>query len=280
MSATGDLVRSARRLVNARRLALATTVALVATAVTAGVATVPPSASASATPKGIAASKPVKVKSASIWTLERTGTGCQNDSFGKRSRFAATASDGSGDSGTYRGSKHLTMTWKAGLDAGAVFSGTWRKADDDYSGSYSLAGQTADAALVPYVSGACLSGSSLTAHPTSPVIAPGHGDSDSATVYGSGGVTPTGTVAFYVCPGDSSSCTVAGAVTTLASVALTGSSGAATATSAVDTPASPGFYCFLAVYSGDNTYATSSDGSVADQCFDVSGGGAGAAASR
>jgi hypothetical protein len=220
-----------------------------------------------------------RIVARSVWTLERTGTGCENDTFSRHHRFASAITDGSGNGGTFSQGTRLTMKWTSGQAAGAVFDGQWLKATDQYTGLYSLNGQTASATLAHYVAGACLSASTLTAHPTSSTIPLGHTDTDSATVYGSGDVAPTGTIAFYVCRGDTSACTVA-AGSALTSVALTGSGGAATATSAVDTPAATGSYCFLAVYSGDNNYATSSDGSTADQCFEVTGGGAATAASR
>jgi hypothetical protein len=221
-----------------------------------------------------------RIAARSVWTLERTGTGCENDTFARHHRFAAAITDGSGDRGTYTQGKRLTMRWTSGLASGAVFDGQWRRAADEYAGLYSLNGQTASATLAPFVSGTCLSASSMTAGPTSTTVVLGHGDTDSATVYGTGGVSPTGTVAFYVCPGDTNACTVAAAGTTLPSVALTGSGGAATATSSVDTPAAVGPYCFLAVYSGDDNYAPSSDESTADECFEVTNAGDVMAASR
>ena len=82
-------------------------------------------------------------------------------------------------------------------------------------------------------------------------------------------------MAFYVCPGATSPCTVAVATadgTTLTPVPLAGTDGAAVANSTVYTPTGVGSYCFLALYSGDSHYAPSSDGATADQCLTVTNG--------
>jgi hypothetical protein len=73
-------------------------------------------------------------------------------------------------------------------------------------------------------------------------------------VTGTGGVTPTGSVTFYVCgPTLGHACTTAG--TNLGSVTVSGSGNTATATSPAFTPPATGTYCFLGVYSGDGNYA-------------------------
>ncbi len=216
-----------------------------------------------------------KVTVGSTWTLERTGTGCENDTFGARRRFSSAVTDGSGDGGTYRAKKKLSMAWRSGLDKGAVFSGRWQALAGDYTGRYSLGGQGVTAVLVPYIAGACLSSSSMNAHPYANPVVLGSGAIDTATVYGNGNVAPTGTVTVYVCPGDLHPCTPATAAaqgSTLDSVTLTGNGGAAAARSPAYTAPATGPYCFLAVYSGDSRYAASSDGATTDQCFTVVNG--------
>ena len=93
-------------------------------------------------------------------------------------------------------------------------------------------------------------------------------DSDTATVTGATGMTPTGTVTFYVCGPFKSdtACTASG--TELGVVSLGGSAGTATATSPSYKPPATGTYCFLGVYSGDANYAGGSDGSTGE-CFTV-----------
>jgi hypothetical protein len=102
--------------------------------------------------------------------------------------------------------------------------------------------------------------------PSSGSIVFGNSNTDTATVTGVGGVTPTGTVHFYVCKG-ANPCTTSG--TDLGSVTLAGSSGVGTATSPAYTPSATGTYCFLGVYSGDGNYSGGSDGSTARECFVV-----------
>ena len=84
------------------------------------------------------------------------------------------------------------------------------------------------------------------------------------------GITPTGSVTFYLCKGDASPCTAttAGAVD-LGAVTLAGSAGTATATSASVSPLAGGTYCFVGVYSGDGNYLGGSDGSTTRECFTV-----------
>ena len=84
------------------------------------------------------------------------------------------------------------------------------------------------------------------------------------------GITPTGTVTFYVCGPftTATACTTAG--TKLGTVALTGTGGTATASEpVVYTPTTTGTYCFLGVYSGDGNYAGASDSSTTRECFTV-----------
>ena len=94
----------------------------------------------------------------------------------------------------------------------------------------------------------------VTTSPTNTTIVLGNSNTDNATVTGVGGVTPTGTVTFYVCGphGTATACTTAG--TKLGSVTLCGRA-PATATSPSFTPLATGTYCFFGVYSGDGNYA-------------------------
>jgi len=116
--------------------------------------------------------------------------------------------------------------------------------------------------------------SGVSAAPAQTQIVLGGSETDTATVTGAGGFTPTGTVAFYVCgpsPSPSSCTTTAGTeVGGPVDVGPTvGSPPSAAATSGAFTPTADGVYCFLAVYSGDAGYTPGSDGSASDQCFTV-----------
>ncbi|HXQ44013.1 MAG TPA: hypothetical protein VN816_05210, partial [Acidimicrobiales bacterium] len=102
----------------------------------------------------------------------------------------------------------------------------------------------------------------VTTSPAKTTIVLGTSDSDGATVTGVAGTTPTGSVHFYVCPGNANPCTAGTAgVVDLGSVTLAGSGNTATATGPSYTPTATGTYCFLGVYSGDGNYAGGSDGS-------------------
>ena len=105
--------------------------------------------------------------------------------------------------------------------------------------------------------------------PANPTITLGSSNSDTATVTGVLGVTPTGTVTFYVCGPftTATACTTSG--TKLGTVALAGSGNTATATGPSFTATSTGTYCFLGVYSGDGNYGGGSDGSTGRECFAV-----------
>jgi hypothetical protein len=98
----------------------------------------------------------------------------------------------------------------------------------------------------------------VTTSPAHASIVLGSGDSDTATVTGVTGVTPTGSVTFYVC-GPTATCHRLhhhdAGVVDLGSVTVSGSGNTATATSPSFTPLATGTYCFLGVYSGDNNYA-------------------------
>jgi hypothetical protein len=106
--------------------------------------------------------------------------------------------------------------------------------------------------------------------PTHSSVVFGGSNTDAVTVTGMPGVTPTGTVHFYVCKGNATPCTATTAgVHDLGTAALSGSAGMATATSSPFTPATTGTYCFLGVYSGDSNYMGGSDGSTTRECFVV-----------
>jgi hypothetical protein len=245
-----------------RRWAVGATIVVVTATVVAG---------ASATATSARAKPPkVPVKAGSTWTMNLAGAGCESDSFAPHHGFTAVTGS-SGDSGTYRrGPKKLTMTWTAGSGSGAAFTGTWKRATDTYTGTYSDAGQSGPATLVPLATGGC---AVVTTAAASDSLTLGTSDTDTATVTGEGGITPTGGVHFYACPGDTDTdpCTgtAAGAVD-LGSADLSGSGATATATSAAFSPTATGDYCFDAVYSGDTYYAAANDGSTTGECVSVS----------
>ena len=116
-----------------------------------------------------------------------------------------------------------------------------------------------------------LVGSSTVSKPTNSTITVGESDTDHATVTGNAaGGSPTGTVAFFQCgptpvatPCTSMADQVGGAV-----VVTAGAGNTSTAASASFTPASSGYWCYGAYYSGDSNYLTSSDTST-DECVDV-----------
>ncbi|HUD16146.1 MAG TPA: hypothetical protein VMQ59_02740, partial [Acidimicrobiales bacterium] len=198
------------------------------------------------------------------------GAGCESDTFATHHAFSAGAGAGSGDHGTYKGTKKLTMTWTAGAASGKVFKAKWKKSTGDYAGTYSGAGQSVSATLVPVATGGC---AVVTTAPGSAAIGFGASDTDTATVTGQAGVTPTGAVHFYLCPGDTSPCTpTTPGVVDLGTDSVSGSGSTATATSSSYSPAASGGYCYLGVYSGDDHYVSASDGSTSDECFSVGAG--------
>ena len=240
-----------------RRLAVVATI-LLATTLAGG-------ASASPTPAKLAAPAP-EVKASSVWTIELAGAGCESDSFGPRHAFVAIP-DTSRDRGRYRGTKKLTMTWTAGSASGDVFKGKWQKAAGDYVGTYSSAGQSDAATLVPVSVAGC---AVVTTAPGSGSIVFGSADADTATVTGQDEIPPTGAVHFYVCPGDTTPCgATSPGVIDLGTVAVSGAGSVATATSPSFIPSATGVYCFDGVYSGDGHYPASSDGLVPEECFTV-----------
>jgi hypothetical protein len=111
----------------------------------------------------------------------------------------------------------------------------------------------------------------VTTAPATASIVLGGSETDAATVTGVGGVTPTGSVDFSVCPGDTSPCTAdASGAVDVGTVAVSDIGDAqATASSTAFTPTTAGRYCFSGVYSGDGNYTSASDASVTDECFTV-----------
>jgi len=220
-----------------------------------------------------------KVQVGSAWTVQ-AGATCEIDSFTTHHSFSDV--DGSGDQGRYRSGrgKMLTMRWTGGVASGAVFDGSWSRMTGDYAGTYSDGGHSVAATLIPFSAGGC--GTALTpvfhAQMELSALVPGASDVDTASVLGVGRVEPTGTVHFYVCPGEATPCTpTSSGVVDLGWLTLGGLAGTSTsvANSARFTPAGTGSYCFLAVYSGDSRYTAASDGSVAHNCFTVATGNPG-----
>ncbi len=250
-----------------RRLARVTSVfvlclsaAVLTTAASAASASIAAASSARSTHTKV---KVARVKPGSTWTL-KIGSTCESDSFAGRHKFSDVAVKG--DTGTYKGRGTLTMTWKTGSSTGAVFKGTFVTANDDYVGPYVDGGQSQSAILVRAAAFGC---DVLTTAPESNSIVLGSSDIDTATVGGQGAVTPTGTIHFYVCSGNTNPCTTGSAVDDLGTVALAGSGSSANALSPPYAPTTTGSYCFLGVYSGDGHYASLSDGSTTDECFTV-----------
>ncbi len=250
-----------------RRLARVTSVfvlclsaAVLTTAASAASASIAAASSARSTHTKV---KVARVKPGSTWTL-KIGSTCESDSFAGRHKFSDVAVKG--DTGTYKGRGTLTMTWKTGSSTGAVFKGTFVTANDNYIGPYVDGGQSQSAILVRAAASGC---DVLTTAPESNSIVLGSSDIDTATVGGQGTVTPTGTIHFYVCSGNTNPCTTGSAVDDLGTVALAGSGSSANALSPPYAPTTTGSYCFLGVYSGDGHYASLSDGSTTDECFTV-----------
>ncbi len=113
--------------------------------------------------------------------------------------------------------------------------------------------------------------STTTTTPGDSTILLGGTNTDSATVTGSdGGINPSGTVDFYACgPTASPEPCTSSSWAQFDTEALSGTSNPGSATSVQFTPSSAGDWCFAGVYSGDDTYAGSSD-STTDECFEVS----------
>jgi hypothetical protein len=211
----------------------------------------------------------VKVKPGSTWTLS-PGTRCETDNFATAGKFSASAG-ATGNKGTYKvKGKKLTMTWTAGSASNDQFVGKFNKGANKYTGTYSHLTTEVPATLVPAAKGGCDVVSSAAQET---FIGVGQQNDDVASVDGSGGVTPTGTIHFYVCAGSADPCTPSTKVQDLGTISLAGSGGTASAISELFSPTDTGAYCFLAEYSGDNHYPAGSDGSTADECFTVFSGG-------
>ena len=115
----------------------------------------------------------------------------------------------------------------------------------------------------------------MTTAPKNQLSFAGDPNTDTATVTGSGGVVPTGTVTFYWCGPNPNpiACTVGTGTKIGSPVTLTPvTANKATATSGTVSPVPLGNYCFLGVYSGDGHYASASDASVPGECFQVETG--------
>jgi hypothetical protein len=260
---------AARRKLDLRRWATVTTLAMAMGTLVIGM-------SASASPVRATKSKaPAKVKAGSVWTFQPTGGVCQSDTFATHHKFSSASTDGTGDAGTYKGTKKLTMTWTAGSAAGEVYKAVWKKTTGDYTGTYAADGQSVTATLDPAAAGGCPVAKTTPAVTTTPAHATVQvtvQNTDTATVTGTDGLTPTGSVHFYECAGATDTCTTSAAAnggSDLGSVPLSGSGGTASATSAAFASSSPGGYCFLGVYSGDSNYTSGSDGSTTDECVTV-----------
>ena len=250
-----------------RRRAALTTASMVVVAAMAVATAASGPASASVSTSASVRATHAKIKPGTTWTLELAST-CESETFAPHHKFSsALLAEGTGDHGTYKGTKKLSMTWKAGTASGAVFKGTFSAATGTYAGTYSLGPSSVAATLLPSSTAGC---ASLSTAPTTASVALGSSDTDTATVTGTSGVTPTGTVTFDLCPGATDPCspTTTGVVA-LGDATLSGSAGTATATSDFYAPSAAGAYCFFAAYSGDATYSATSDSSTASECFTV-----------
>jgi hypothetical protein len=208
-----------------------------------------------------------RITPGSIWTLDRSGGNCEAETFSAGHRFSAAVVNGSGNTGSYRGRHRLRMTWTTGSASGTAFKGRWRGAAREYAGTLRQDGSTISASLAPDATDPC---ADLEGQPEVPSVTVGDSESDTARMTGLGGPTPTGSIHFYLCPGDSSPCSTASTgVDDLGSTALTVSGGSASADSAFDDSLAEGSYCYLAVYSGDSSYPAVSADSISDQCFTV-----------
>ncbi len=111
----------------------------------------------------------------------------------------------------------------------------------------------------------------VTTTPAHATVAPGGSDTDLATVPGDAtSGSPTGTVTFYECGPTATPQSCTSMANPVGSpVNLTAGAGdTATATSPSFTPASGGYTCFAAYYSGDSNYGASQDTSTTE-CFDI-----------
>ncbi len=209
------------------------------------------------------------------WTFG-DGAFCETDSFGHHGTFSGTNDEGAPVGGTYvrkaesgpvaRPHRHLTMTWTTGPSAGARFEGTLRRLPPSYEGSYTDAGSSVGAELGTSTGPAC---PTVTVAPTSSSIDLGARTTDTMTLSGAGGVTPTGSVNFAVCPGAAPCDPNSAAAVDLGPGTLSGSGDTATATSSGFTPNRAGTYCFWASYDGSRQYLAIAEMSTTDQCLTV-----------
>lgn len=244
---------------------------LAITAVTAAASvSVASAASASAARARPALKASAKVGAGKTWTLETTA-GCESDTFARHHRFTGHSAQAVADGGTWQGTKILTMTWTTGSPATDTFKAHYSKSTHSYSGTYTHFNQNTAATLVPASAHGC---AAVTTAPATVSIAIGGSNSDTATVTGQGGITPTGTVQFYVCPEAFGLCSASSPSSiNLGSATLSGSHNVATAHSATYTPpATPGDYCFGAYYSGSAHYDSAPDGANSNECFTVTKG--------
>jgi hypothetical protein len=213
------------------------------------------------------ASKPVKAKAGTTWVLT-DGAFCQTDAFATHRTFAATAANG--DAGTFqRRAAKLTMTWTQGPSAGNGFLGRYRKSDKAYTGHYTIGGQGL-AATLHLASGPGQSCPLVTAAPRTSSVGVNAEIADTATITGTAGQAPTGSVVFYECPAANAPCDEnATGTRSLGSVTVTGSGDVVSATSAPFYTPDPGPYCFSAFYSGDAVDAAVRDDAPPGQCFTI-----------
>jgi hypothetical protein len=122
------------------------------------------------------------------------------------------------------------------------------------------------------------SGTGGTSTPTlstslsSPSVPVGSSAVDTATVTGNAtGGSPPGTVTFSVCGPTTSPAACTSPTIGPAVAQLSPESGNRSFASSTIYPDSPGWYCFLAVYSGSSYYSSVSDNSTASECLDVTG---------
>ena len=170
---------------------------------------------------------------------------------------------------TYGSGNSLTCNSTTPLSAGSatctISAGVLQAASSPYSVSASYGGDTLYAASTGTLNLTVSAATSTTsAAATAPTVTLPGPDSDSATVTGVNGITPTGTVDFYICTDTTSGCS-SSTGTMFDAEPLSGGQAA----SAAYTLPGPGSYCFAAYYLGDSNYAASSD-STADQCFTAS----------
>jgi hypothetical protein len=193
-------------------------------------------------------------------------------SFGTGHAFSAQRSSssatGGGDTGTFTRGKKLTMRWTSGPSTGSIFLGRYRRSDKAYIGTSTVSGVSAGANLTPASVVGC---AVVTAVLGSPSISFGSSDGLTVTVSGAGGVTPTGWVGFWECPGNTNPCVSdsPGSVD-LGTETLVGSGDSVTVSNGF-TPSGTGTYCLGDAYIGDNHYASAADDT--GLCFTVAASG-------